>query len=509
MKRNVVELIRVSTKEQAGGDHASIPAQVSANQRTAAQHGLAITRSIQYSDVSGASVLAAPEIQELIRLMHSPDIHGVVTREFSRLMRPENLSDYALLQEFVDTGTVLYLPDGPIDFRNKQGRFLGTIRAAIAGMEREEILERVWTAKEEKRRRGELAQSQIVLPRFVGYEKGKGWFYKPEAERVRQAIRMFLAGEQNYSKLAEIVGVTPRGMHVMLRNPIWTGVRVIDKKRDKSAAGRYTRPNGRQGDRRKIARSPDEIIRVKVIEEPLISEAEFRALQQIMDLKQKRHWRSQSNYEHRFTYSGHLTCSRCGNLVHTALARRDYYACKGRRMAHTCNTRYMARERLEGVLDGLFSERLTTPSFLKRCVDELTNRSEGKETVVKAERLTSELASLRRKRNRVIESFLDEVLSREERDERLASIDRDIQIAQEMLDQERPPAQLDPKLLAEALSPLAEWRYWSREQKRNLLATLVPDIRVADYEIQSLGLSLTIFSNEDTRRDRGSSPRPA
>ena len=164
----------------------------------------------------------------------------------------------------------------------------------------------------------------------------------------------------------------------------------------------------------------------------------------------------------------------------------------------------MARERLEGVLDGLFSERLTTPSFLKRCVDELTHRSEGKETVIKVERLTSELASLRRKRDRVIESFLDEVLSREERDERLASIDRDIQIAQEMLDQERPPAPLDPNQLAEALSPLAEWRCWSREQKRNLLATLVPDIRVADYKIESLGLNPAIFSNENTHTDRDS-----
>jgi len=38
-------------------------------------------------------------------------------------------------------------------------------------MERTEILERVWSAKEEKRRRGELAQSTIVLPFGVGYEK--------------------------------------------------------------------------------------------------------------------------------------------------------------------------------------------------------------------------------------------------------------------------------------------------------------------------------------------------
>jgi hypothetical protein len=129
MKR-VLELIRVSTEAQAGGDRASIPAQRAVNRRTCAQFGLEIARSIEISDVSGASVLLAPEIQQLLVLMQSPDIDGVVTREFSRLMRPENFADYALLQEFVDSKTVLYLPEGPIDLTSKTGRLMGTIRAA-------------------------------------------------------------------------------------------------------------------------------------------------------------------------------------------------------------------------------------------------------------------------------------------------------------------------------------------------------------------------------------------
>jgi hypothetical protein len=67
----------------------------------------------------------------------------------------------------------------------------------------------------------------------------------------------------------------------------------------------------------------------------------------------------------------------------------------------------------------------------------------------------------------------------------------------------------DVGLLSEALAPLAEWCYWSRDQKRKLLATLVPDIRVADYEIESLGLSPAIFSNENTRMGKDSSRQPA
>lgn len=501
----VIELIRVSTEGQAADDRASIPAQRAINRRTASQFQLDIVRSIEISDVSGASVLKAPEIQELIRLMQSPEIHGVVTREFSRLMRPENLADYALLQAFVDTKTVLYLADGPIDLASKHGRLLGILKAAMAGADRTDILDRIWGAKEVKRRRGELAQSGIVLPHFVGYDKTRGFFYEPDAARVREAFRQFLAGNQNYVQLAGLVGVTPRGMHLILRNPIWTGFRVIDKKRDTSPAGRYPSVNGRQSDRRKIARAPDEVIRVRVIAEPLISDEVFQSVQRIMDLKQKRHWRSRPGYEHRFAYNGYLTC-RCGEPIHTANARRDYYACRGRTIARVCNTKYMARKKLEPILDSLLSERLVSPGFLERCIHELKCRSESNESARRVQHLTSEIERLGKKRARVIDSYLDEVISREERDERLATLDRETKMAQELLAKEEPQVSLDDvSALTKALAPLAEWRYWSREEKRTLLAALVPDIRVADFEIESLGLNPVIFSNESTRSGRDSS----
>jgi hypothetical protein len=139
----------------------------------------------------------------------------------------------------------------------------------------------------------------------------------------------------------------------------------------------------------------------------------------------------------------------------------------------------------------------------------LVRRSESDESHVRVQRLTSEIKDLQRKRDRIVDSFVDGVLSREERDNRLLLINREIQIAQEMLMQERPSVPLDATLLTEALSPLADWRYWTRDQKRNLLAALVPDIRVADYEIESLGLNPTIFSDKSTRTDTDSSLPPA
>jgi DNA invertase Pin-like site-specific DNA recombinase len=84
MKKKVIELIRVSTEGQATQDKASIPAQRAINRRTCTNYGLEIVETIKISDVSGASVLRTPEIRRMLERMESPDIKGVVTREFSR-----------------------------------------------------------------------------------------------------------------------------------------------------------------------------------------------------------------------------------------------------------------------------------------------------------------------------------------------------------------------------------------------------------------------------------------
>jgi hypothetical protein len=76
-------------------------------------------------------------------------------------------------------------------------------------------------------------------------------------------------------------------------------------------------------------------------------------------------------------------------------------------------------------------------------------------------------------------------------------------LAQDQITRQSEAEPFDTEQLIEAFAPLAEWAYWTREQKRSVLASLVPDIRLADYEIQSLGLSPIIFSGEVTRTDRG------
>lgn len=300
-----IELIRVSTDRQA--DKFGIPAQRTANQATAARYGLQMVKSIEISDVSGSSVLLTPEIQTLIELIGSPEIGAVVTKEFSRLMRPERFTDYALLQAFVDSRTTLYLPDGPMDLSDKMGRFMGTIRAAVAGLERGDIRDRSMRGKEECRKAGKKVGNPV--PFGCGYDKRRGYFYTAKAALVREAMESVLAGDTNLDRMARTMGVSAPGVAAILRHPIYTGWLVYDK----NSLPAKSRADGRQGNSRYVARETNEVIRVKVIDEPLVSDEKFNAVQRILDVKREARRRDRDNGW--ATFNGFIFCDRCGSLM--------------------------------------------------------------------------------------------------------------------------------------------------------------------------------------------------
>jgi DNA invertase Pin-like site-specific DNA recombinase len=512
-KKSVIELIRVSTESQASEDRAGIPAQREVNRRTASVYGLTIVKSVEIVDVSGTSVLSSPQMQELLRMMEAPEIHGVVTKEFSRLMRPEKFTDYALLQQFIDTETVLYLPDGPIDLTSKSGRLLGTIRAAVAGLERKEILDRMNDAKESMRRAGKHPGGASSLPFGVAYSK-TGWSYTADAEKVRTAFRLILAGETSYTVLSHRLHIPRTNLRFMLTNPIYTGWRVYGEKRDPSANGYVCNPGGRQGYRRKIRRAADEVIRTKVLE-PLVSETDFNRVQQIIELKRAKHWRVRGEAPNRYTYNGFLTCGDCGSLLYTHTANDEYFICKSRNTREArlrasrglvpCSNPYMLRKKLEPKIDVLLGKKLLEPDFISRVVDEFNSRTKGSsDGVTENAMITKKLATLEAKRKRVLEAFYDGVIEKSERDRRIEQVDADLSAFRKIV-LETMPAAADAPAEAEieaALEPLADWEFLDRDDKRKLLGVLCPEIRVDRYVVKSLMINLIVDGGNEGNRNR-------
>ena len=166
-------------------------------------------------------------------------------------------------------------------------------------------------------------------------------------------------------------------------------------------------------------------------------------------------------------------------------------------MEHICKTKYMGREKLESLLDCFFAERLTEPNFLEQCMSAARRQSQRSDSAVHIQRLRDEINSLTAKRGRTIDAFIEGVISKDERDRRIARIDQQMNTTGALLLRcEGPASPLEPQDLVGAFAPLVEWESWSRDQKRSVLTSMIPDIRVADYKLETLGLNPAIFSNE-------------
>jgi DNA invertase Pin-like site-specific DNA recombinase len=475
-------------------------------------YSLKIIRTIEIIDVSGTAVLRSPQMQELLKLMEVPEVHGVVAREFSRLMRPENFADYALLQHFIDTGTILYLPEGPIDLASKTGRLYGTVRAAMAGLERREILERMNDAKEAMRRAGKHSGGSNLLPYGVGYSKEDGWYYTADAEKVKKAFKLFLSGK-GYQEIARRLNLPRTNIRFILSNPIYTGWRVYEEKRDPTPAGYVARKNGRQGDRRKIKRAPEEIIRVQVLD-PLVSEADFARVQEKVELKRCKHWRSRAETSGRFIYNGYLVCGECGCPVYTHTSLYDYYVCKSHNVRERrkrkekglepCSNRHMLRTKLEPKIDHLLAGKLQEREFLSRIVDAYNEKlgRPQQTTTISREEVEQKLEVLQSKKERILEAFLDGVIGKEERERRMNEVDRESDVFIGLLaaaeTKKEDTSELDVDTVLALVEPFADWEFLDRDDKRSMLVGLCPEIGVTYYELKHLVLR-QVDCNEDSR----------
>lgn len=455
MTKNAISLIRVSTDQQ------DTKSQQMVNARTMERCGLNRVRTFEISDVSGSDVLKTPEMTELLEVIKHPDIHAVVVCEWSRLLRCEDFESQSVLQRFVDTGTELYTEQGPQDLVTPLGRFMSQIQVAFAGLEKSLIKNRMFRGKEEKRQRGECVQSSATWPFGVAYDKQRGWYYLPEAERVREAYKQLLAGNHSYKSLAKVVGVTRRGIVVILRNEIYSGWFVRDKRRDPSASGRYASKDGRQSDRRTIARKPEDVIRHQVIAEPLISHAEWSRAQEIMDAKQEQHVRSRE-HPSRFLYAGYLFCDKCGRRMQARACSPDAYVCKNR-LAHKCDARYLNREKLERVLDSLITHKLSDKDFLRERIAEAKQRANTTEHKQHVERIKADLVKLEQKRKRIVAAYLEHGMIDDaaEYKRQLVPVDADLKTRRAALAEAEAeiPAALadDERLLLHVTEPWLRW----------------------------------------------------
>jgi len=480
------------------------------NAHTAEKHKLTVIRSIQIIDVSGTSVLHTPEVRELISLMHAGQIQGVVVADWDRLIRLDNFNDFALLQHFKDTGTRIYLPDQVIDLNTQSGFLIGGFQSIISGNELTQIKKRMLAAKEVKRRKGEHPGSKINLPLGVGYDREKKQFYyTDEIEKVKKIFDFFHAeGITNYIELQRLTGVHHRTIPNLLRNEIYIGNRVYYEKRGPE---KVLKPDGRQGDRKKVKRQPDEIIKVKVIDKPIIDEKVFFEVQEIVTRKKRTYHAARSIKGDRFLYSGFLRCGACGEKLYSTSGgkkhNKDYYLCRSKNYAWVnrygaskCPSHYFPREVVDNTVDSFMSKALVDKAYTLKLIDSALSKEKLDQLELEAYDIRKALKSIDTKREKFLDLYGDGNFSKKEIDERISKLNDEASLLRLRLSRiEASSAQLNKNQIHDIIDPiimtLAEYSYWKPAQKRAFLRSQVPEISITNEGINAFRFRISTLRN--------------
>lgn len=497
-------MIRVSTGAQAEIDRASIPAQRDIIRQIATRHDIQVTRTFELADISGAAVLFSSQYQEFLRCLENPEVSCVITREFSRLMRPERFDDFAILQHFVDNGITLYFPADVLDLSSRQARFIAGIRAGVSGLERGDIAERIASAKEVLRKKGYHPCGEHTLARGLGHTKERGWYYdEKELQSVRLLFKLFLGGCRVYEQLSGLTGISRTSIPVILRNPVYAGWMVYGKRNDQSAGGFIPPTFKRKGYRRKIDRDPDNVIRVRLPLEPIITEDAHQQILMIVDSK-RRHWSSaRADSIPRFTYRGYLYCGACSAPIYTWAAQvgKDFYHCKSnlpryRRLegAVSCSNKHMSRHLLEPVLDRELIGHLTDRKFLTRVLESHLAATRLAQFASTDELLRQRFGALVAKRERIKQAFVDGMIPRPEANQRLSDLESEFEALGEVKPVDR-RASLGPDQVLAIVKVFRRWPHLAMDAKREILTRVVPEIFVHRYQVK--GVSLRLGYNTD------------
>jgi site-specific DNA recombinase len=466
-QKRVVEVLRVSTNVQ---DNQRQKADI---ERVKAAHSLVGDRTVELDGVSGRKVLANRDMQRVLADLRLPHIAGVAISALDRLFRMERYSDFGILDNFIDTGKMIFsAKEGPLDLATDAGLIISLMSGATGALEWRELRRRTVGGKELLRKLGGCADGRPTLPRGVGFEpvkdaKGRSvgarWFYvEPDASRIRLAYDL-LFERRSWHDIAERIGggFTYNGVKTSLKNTVWKAVRTY-------AAGRETP------------------LEVPMAIEPLISPERWAKAQEII-LEKRDRW-SKTKKPAYFLLSGLLRCS-CGApcYVRCNSNRRSYYICSTHHRGNACGAKSVQQKATDRLAEQIVSKDFLDPGFLKKVIGRF--KSAQPERDHNAEKITAQREQLEAERQRLLRMTLKGTITEDDfsrESKRIESEMRDL----DRLAPAPVPAAFDPaKLVVQITRSFARFAKQSFEEKRDFLRTAFKEITLDNGALTGMTLN--------------------
>ena len=521
-KQPVIALVRVSTEEQANDERSGLDRQMLSIKRICEDRNLDLIDTVKIKDVSGTETHRCPEITAMLNRLRYGEIKGIVVADFDRLMRPEEFAHLALLDIFVETKTILHVSHMPLDLSTPWGRQMAYQMVGDASRDLMFIKDRFKTGKETQRTKGRCPNSHITLPLGVGYNrKLQQWHYEEGIEKVEEAFRLLDEGKcDSLASVAVSIGMTPRGVAHVLRNKIYIGIKEYLWKR----GDKYPTKDGRQSDRKKVRRSPKEIISTQVIPVPAIDPERFKRVQNILD-RTNSLWRVTRSRSRPHLGSSILVCSRCGRNLNCKPGKGNkggYYVCASndcywRSKGCSCEQPTIPERIIDKTLVTFLSEKLSD----RHCILEIVKHYlDGQRCNAQANKISSEVTDATIKRlegrlSRMEELYLDGgfasskeyLFKRKQAEDELKTLREQTTPAKETA-----PESFEPMIRRLITGALAVRRSRDRKVQQSVIRGLIASITICDAQIMGFRLKPPVdalFGEKDTRTDTDSSPPPA
>ena len=406
---------RVSTDAQER-DGTSLDTQERACDEVATDRDWRVVRRIR--EAASGGVLERDGLDELRAALRRGEAEVVVAFAVDRLSRSQNHIGI-LFDEFERAGVRLEFVTERFE-DTAVGRFILAARAFIAEVEREKIAERTMRGKEERARSGRIPQATGAGCYGYTYNPAIG---RREIEPFQAAVvrRIFerYADSRSFSSVSNELndaGIPafsggrwyPITVRRTLLNEVYIGRTVY--RRTKRVP---VRAPGARHRTRVVERPENEHIEIPGATPAIIDGALWARVQAILNDPERTSRRPVA--KRRYELRGRLRCGVCqsamvGQTLSSKGKRYPYYRCRHaytKSTSRACTARYIPAEALEQEIRAEVRKVLTEPEVVLRELKEPADSADAREAI---ERLESELATLKKREERLVRLFgYDEV----------------------------------------------------------------------------------------------------
>jgi len=385
--------VRVSTQRQ--GQHGtSLIEQQAAIERFAQSWNLSIIR--RFEERETAAKQGRPVFLEMLKQLRTGQANGVIIHKIDRSAR--NLKDWADLGILIDNGIEVHFASESLDLNSRGGRLSADIQAVVAS-------DYIRNLREESKKGmyGRLKQGIFPFQAPIGYlDSGAAQPKKIDpvaGPLIRKAFELYSTGRWSLRMLPDELQrlglrsrtgkqIAPNGLFTILHNPFYVGTIRIQK------TGEVFEGSHR----------------------PLISKRLFDQVQEVFAGKNVR-----KRTFHNFTFRRMIRCRKCGNLLIGELQKQKvYYRCQRRGCTSSC----LKEETVNDAIGREFKRlELSTAEFRFYRAESIRLFGEWKsESETAREALILRQDNLKIRQARIVDSYMDGVLDKEEYFERKAQL---------------------------------------------------------------------------------------